>query len=302
MLDLDRPRLDGRAIAVIGLGLMGRPMARNLHAAGAKVTVWNRSPGPLAALAEAGLNAAQSPAEAAAAADTVIVMVSDTAAVETVLTGEAGILSALKPGSLVIDMGTTAVPDTARFADLVRDAGGRWLDAPVSGGEVGATEASLTIMAGGESSDFAEALPLFQTMGRKVTHVGGITAGQVTKAANQVIVGLTIGAVAEGLALARAAGVDPAMVRTALEGGFAWSRVMELHGNRMVTGDFKPGGKVATQRKDMAQGEALADSLGLDLPALRLNRGLYDRLVEAGGDGLDHSALYLLYTDDDPAA
>lgn len=297
MLDLDRARLDGRKVGVVGLGLMGRPMALNLHKAGATVTVWNRNPDPIVAVAKEGVSAAPDLPSLARSVDTIILMLADGAVTKDLLTRSDGLLTGIRPGTLIVDMGTSAVDVTREMAAAVAEAGGRWLDAPVSGGEVGATEASLTIMAGGEDADFAEALPLFQAMGKRITHMGGATAGQVTKAANQVIVGLTIGAVAEGLALARAAGVEPAKVRQALEGGFAWSRIMELHGERMVSGNFVPGGKIAAQVKDMRQGVALAEQVGLSLPALSLNKDLYEKLEKAGGDGLDHSALYLLYTD-----
>lgn len=290
--DAARPDLGGRRVGLIGLGLMGQPMARALAACGAALTVHSRSRGPVDELAGEGMTAAASPAAVASAVDTVILMLTDTAAVEIVA---AALTPALRPGLLVIDMGTTAVNDTRRFAAAAAERGAEWLDAPVSGGAVAAQAATLTIMAGGSPAAFARALPLFQAMGRRITHVGDVGAGQVAKAANQVIVGLTIGAVAEALALARAAGVDPARVRDAIRGGFAESRILELHGQRMVTGDFTPGGRATTQLKDMRQALELAQSLGLDLPATALSRELYARLTEQGDGGLDHAALYRLY-------
>jgi 3-hydroxyisobutyrate dehydrogenase-like beta-hydroxyacid dehydrogenase len=287
--------LTGLDAGVIGLGLMGRPMALNLHRAGARVTVHNRSRGPVEALVAAGLEPAETPRAVARAADTIILMVSDTPAVEAVLTGPEGVIEGLRPGSLVIDMGTTEVPATRRLAALVRAAGGDYLDAPVSGGQIGAETATLTIMAGGTETAFARALPVFRVLGQRITHVGETGAGQIAKAANQLIVGLTIGAVAEALTLAEAAGADPARVREALEGGFAWSRVMELHGRRMIEGDFRPGAKVATQLKDLRQADELAAACGLDLPALKLNRALYQRLADRGEGDLDHSALIRLF-------
>ncbi|HET8728624.1 MAG TPA: NAD(P)-dependent oxidoreductase [Alphaproteobacteria bacterium] len=289
--------LSRRRIGFIGLGLMGRPMALNLHGAGAAVTVHNRSRGPVEELAAEGLIPAASPRAAAEAADTVIVMVSDTPAVEAVLTGPDGVVEGLRPGALVVDMGTTEVPATRRFAERVAAAGGDYVDAPVSGGQVGAETAALTIMAGGSPAAFEQARPIFQALGRKITHVGDIGSGQIAKAANQLIVGLTIGAVAEALTLARIAGADPARVRDALEGGFAWSRIMELHGKRMIDRDFRPGGKAKTQLKDLRQAEALAQSFDLELPALRLNRTLYESLVDRGDGELDHSALIRLFGD-----
>lgn len=287
--------LDGKTVGVIGLGLMGKPMARNLKTAGATVVVHNRSRGPVEELAAEGMIAADSPADVAGKADIVIVMVSDTPAVTAVAEGPGGLLPAFRPGTLIIDMGTTEVPETRRLAALAEARGGRWLDAPVSGGQVGAVQGTLTIMAGGAEADFRRAEPVFAALGQRMTLVGPVGAGQIAKAANQLIVGLTIGAVSEALALAKAAGADPARVRQALEGGFAWSRIMELHGQRMISGDFTPGGKVRTQLKDLTQAEALAASVGLELPALSLNRHLYAQSVERGDGDLDHAALYRLY-------
>ncbi len=283
-------------VGFVGLGLMGRPMARNLARAGAALVVHSRSPGPVAALAAEGLDPAPvpvaGPAEVAARAGTVILMLPDTAAVEAVA---ADLAPALRPGHLVIDMGTTAVAETRRLAEAARARGAEWVDAPVSGGTVAAEAAALTIMAGGTEGAFARALPLFRALGRRVTHVGAVGAGQVAKTANQVIVGLTIGAVAEALALAGAAGVDPARVREAIRGGFAESRILELHGARMVSGDFTPGARVATQAKDLRQAEALAADCGIALPALGLALELFEMLEEQGDGGLDHAALYRLF-------
>jgi 3-hydroxyisobutyrate dehydrogenase-like beta-hydroxyacid dehydrogenase len=188
-------------------------------------------------------------------------------------------------------MGTTALQATRKFAGEVRKKGAEYIDAPVSGGVVGAEAATLAIMAGGLDIAVERAMPLFKVLGKNITHVGDVGAGQVAKAANQVIVGLTIGAVAEALTLAKRSGVDPAKVRKALQGGFAASRVLEVHGERMVKRTFEPGGKAITQRKDLSQALDLARSLGLELPATALNMKLYDRLIESGGGELDHSAL-----------
>lgn len=286
--------LDGRVIGVIGLGLMGRPMARNLHRAGARVIIWNRSPGPLQALAAEGLEPAASPKAVAETAEVVIVMVADTDAVAAVLHGPDGVLAGLSPDSLVIDMGTTAVSATRRFAAEVAEHGAAYVDAPVSGGEQGAIDGTLTIMAGGSDAAFGRALSVFTVLGRTISRVGGVGAGQVAKAANQVIVGLTIGAVAEAVVLAERAGVEADRLREALMGGFASSRVLDLHGRRMADRAFRPGGKVTTQRKDLDQALQLAAELGVELPATRLCRDLYDRLIAAGDGGLDHSALYRL--------
>ena len=284
--------LSGHVVGFIGLGLMGRPMSMNLHAAGAEVVIHNRSRAVVDALAAEGLSPAHSPREVAERAQVVIVMASDTPAVEQIVNGNDGIASGIAPDGLVIDMGTTAVEATRELAKTVESRGAHYVDAPVSGGEIGAKDGTLTIMAGGTREAVSRAMPFFEVMGSHVTHVGDAGAGQIAKAANQVIVGLTIGAVAEALALAKRAGADPAKVREALQGGFAASRILEVHGQRMIDGVFVPGGKAATQRKDMQQALDLAASIGLELPATALSRDLYDRLIAAGGADLDHSGLY----------
>ena len=284
--------LSGHIVGFIGLGLMGRPMAMNLHAAGADVVIHNRSRAVVDALAVEGLAPAHSPREVAERAPVVIVMATDTPAVERIVGAEDGIANGIAPDSLVIDMGTTAVEATRALAKTIGARGAHYVDAPVSGGEIGAKAGTLTIMAGGSEAAVARAMPYFQVMGASTTHVGEVGAGQIAKAANQVIVGLTIGAVAEALALAKRAGADPAKVREALLGGFAASRILEVHGQRMIDGAFTPGGKATTQRKDLQQALDLASSIDLDLPATALTRDLYDRLIAAGGGGLDHSGLY----------
>ena len=284
--------LSGHVVGFIGLGLMGRPMAMNLHAAGAEVVIHNRSRAVVDALAAEGLSPARSPREVAERAPAVIVMATDTAAVERIVGADDGIASGIAPDGLVIDMGTTAVVATRELAGSIEGRGAQYVDAPVSGGEVGAKTGTLTIMAGGPPQAIARSMPYFDVMGARVSHVGDVGAGQIAKTANQVIVGLTIGAVAEGLALARRAGADPAKVREALQGGFASSRILELHGQRMIDGAFTPGGKATTQRKDLQEALDLASSIGLELPATALTRDLYDRLIAAGGGGLDHSGLY----------
>ncbi|MGQ9369793.1 NAD(P)-dependent oxidoreductase [Azospirillum sp. ST 5-10] len=292
-----RPDLAGRTVGFIGLGLMGRPMARALARCGASLVIHSRSRGPVDELAGEGMTPAADPAAVMAAADTVVLTLTDTPAVEAVTEGPGGLLESLRPGSLVIDMGTSAVGATRRLAARVAERGAGWVDAPVSGGTVAAEAATLTIMAGGDDAAVQRAWPLFQAMGRRITHVGAVGAGQVAKAANQVIVALSIGAVAEALALSRAAGVDPARVREAIRGGFAESRILELHGERMVTGNYAPGGRAAVQLKDLNQALALAADSGVELPAVALSRTLYERLVERGDGALDHAALYRLFTD-----
>lgn len=283
--------IEGKTIGFVGLGLMGKPMALNLHKAGARLIINNRSQEVARDLAVIGMASAPSPAVTCEGAEAVILMLPDTPAVERVLLGANGIVSGLEAGTLVIDMGTTKVTSTRRFAKEVAEAGGDYIDAPVSGGTIGAESGELTIMAGGSEAAVTRAMPIFELLGKRTTHVGEVGAGQVTKAANQVIVGLNIGAVAEALTLARNAGVDPGKVREALKGGFADSRILEVHGQRMVDGNFRPGGKCLTQSKDLFQALELAGELGFELPATRLCMGLYEKLIAEGHGELDHSAL-----------
>jgi 2-hydroxy-3-oxopropionate reductase len=278
-------------IGFIGLGLMGKPMARNLLRAGAKMVVHNRSQLSVRELEQEGMTAGKNPADVARQSDVIILMLTDSSAVENVVTGENGVLDGLTEGAVVIDMSTTKVSLTRELATRVRAIGGDYVDAPVSGGTIGAEGGSLSIMAGGTDSAIECVMPVFEVLGTKTTHVGEVGAGQVTKTANQMIVGLNIGAVAEALTLAKKAGVEPALVRQALGGGFADSRILEVHGKRMVEGTFTPGGRATVQLKDMNQALEFAGQLGIDLPATQLNRDLYDQLVDAGHGDLDHSAL-----------
>jgi 3-hydroxyisobutyrate dehydrogenase-like beta-hydroxyacid dehydrogenase len=286
--------LAGRRIGFIGTGVMGRWMIGHLAAAGAELVIHNRTRAKAEALVAPDISVAGTPAEAARGADPLILMVTDTAAVEGALFGDDGAAEGLASGSLVIDMGTTAVTATRDFAARLAPAGIDYVDAPVSGGEPAAREARLTIMAGGSDAALDRARPVLERLGTRFTHVGEVGAGQVAKAANQIIVALTIGAVAEALTLAKRAGVDPARVREAIRGGFAESRILEVHGERMVTGTFEPGGRVRIQRKDVDQALALARSLGLDLPASALSLTLWDEMIARGWGDLDHSALVKL--------
>ena len=287
--------LDNYRIGFIGLGLMGRPMCLNLHRAGARLVIYNRSRAVVDNLIREAIEPADNPADVACRTEIVVLMVSDTPAVKQVLFGDNGLADGLRPGALVIDMGTTAVAATREYAARLAQTGVDFIDAPVSGGEIGARDGSLAIMAGGSEAAVKRAWPLFDILGKSTIHVGDVGAGQVAKAANQVIVGLNIGAVAEALALAECAGVDPSKVRQALMGGFAASRILEVHGQRMIDSSFAPGGKVTTQHKDLTQALDLAASLGLSLPATHLNMTLYQRLIDKGEGGLDHSALIRLF-------
>jgi len=283
--------LQGLKIGFIGLGLMGKPMARNLAKAGADLIVHNRSSASVDELVCEGMTAGESPTGTARRADIIILMLPDTPTVENVLLGKDGVVAGLKPGSLVIDMGTTKVPVTRAFAKSVEDKDCDYVDAPVSGGTIGAENGTLTIMAGGTDDAFERAHPILNVLGSRITHIGDVGTGQVAKAANQVIVGLNIGAVAEALTLAKHAGADPAKVREALTGGFADSRILEVHGQRMIDDKFEPGARATVQRKDMDQALELAAELGITLPATSLSRDLYDWLIDNGGADLDHAAL-----------
>lgn len=283
--------LDGKKIGFIGLGLMGKPMARNLHAAGAAMSVTSRSPGPAAELAKDGMTACATPHEVAAASDITILMVTDTSAVDKVLHGPDGVIAGLSPGKCVIDMSTTKVRETREWAEEVKAAGAHYIDAPVSGGTVGAESGDLTIMIGAEEIALPGVMPVFDVLGKNITHIGDIGAGQVTKTANQAIVGMTLAAVAEGLTLAARAGVDPAKVRTALLGGFAESRVLDLHGGRMVEREFEPGGRASVHHKDILQALELADQVGLNLVSTKTNLELWQKMLDRGWQDLDQAGI-----------
>jgi len=289
------PSLNGHTIGFIGLGLMGKPMALNLQKAGAHLVVHNRSKGVIDELTNGGtsptVGAGLSPADVASRAQAIILMLPDTDTVKRIVENEGGVLNGLQPGVLLIDMGTTEATVTRTLAERVEQAGGQYVDAPVSGGTIGAENATLSIMAGGSDTAIERARPILEVMGSRVVHVGPIGTGQVAKAANQVIVGLTISAVGEALKLAERAGADPARVREALKGGFADSRILEVHGQRMISGDFKPGGKCVTQRKDLFQALKLGQEYGLALPTTAHVMDQYDRVIAAGFGDLDHAAL-----------
>ena len=285
--------LTGHKIGFAGLGNMGRAMARHLHEAGAQVVVWNRSDAPAEAAVARGMKrAATLPELAREIGDGVIcVNLTTTDVVQQVVFGPGGLIEGLSRGAMIIDFGTTGVPETKEFAQRVA-----WVDAPVSGGQVGAEAGDLTIMAGGTDAAFQRALPILRTVGKRVTHLGPVGSGQVTKLANQLIVAQTIDAVAQALRLAELAGVDSAKVREALLGGFAESRILNLHGDRMVRRDFKPGGRSALQLKDVRLICELAESLGFQSPTLDNCRAQWEKFVHEKGHGeVDHSGLFMLY-------
>ncbi|HET9018938.1 MAG TPA: 2-hydroxy-3-oxopropionate reductase [Acetobacteraceae bacterium] len=277
-------------IGFIGLGIMGRPMALNLHAAGHTLIVPDRK-----SLTDDLRGAATVVGDAAAvaeAAEVVILMLPDTPDVERVLFGPHGVAEGLTAGKLVIDMSSISPIATKGFAARINGLGCEYLDAPVSGGEVGAKQATLTIMVGGPETAFALAKPLFETMGRNITLVGTENgAGQTCKVANQIIVALTIQAVGEALTFARKAGADPAKVREALMGGFASSRILEVHGERMIARTFNPGFRIRLHQKDLSLALGAAREMGMALPNTAIAQQMFSTVVAKGGADQDHSAL-----------
>jgi 2-hydroxy-3-oxopropionate reductase len=283
-----------QSVGFIGLGIMGRPMARHLLEAGFPLAVHSRSPGPVDELVSAGATRCESPREVAAASDVVVTMLPDTPDVELVLLGERGVRDGIRSGSLVVDMSTIDPIAARRIARTLSESGAGMVDAPVSGGEKGAVEGTLSIMVGGRDEDVARAMPLFRAMGTTIVHVGEAGAGQVAKACNQLVVASTIQAVAEALALAERASVDPRKVREALLGGFAGSKILEIHGQRMIDRSFTPGFRARLHLKDAGIVREVAGELESPVRAFEVVADALARLVEAGGGELDHSALYTL--------
>jgi 2-hydroxy-3-oxopropionate reductase len=277
-------------IGFIGLGIMGRPMAGHLQNAGHQLFLHSRGALP-ADLIAAGALACASGSEVAAHADVVITMVPDTADVAAVLFGENGVAEGLSPGKIVIDMSSISPSQTKEFAARISALGANYFDAPVSGGEVGAKAASLTIMVGGPQELFARIEPLLRTMGKNVTLIGGHGDGQTTKVANQIIVALTIEAIGEALLFASKAGADPGKVRSALMGGFASSRILEVHGERMIERRFDPGFRIALHQKYLNLALSGARELGVSLPNTATCQELFNACVANGGAAWDHSAM-----------
>jgi 2-hydroxy-3-oxopropionate reductase len=279
-------------IGFIGLGIMGRPMALNLKNAGHELVVPERK--SLTAEVRAVAEVVADASSVASRAEVLILMVPDTPDVEAVLFGQHGAAEGLKRGSLVIDMSSISPLATKEYARKINTLGCDYLDAPVSGGEVGAQQATLTIMVGGPEAAFARAKPLFDTMGKNITHVGNENgAGQTCKVANQIIVALNIQAVSEALVFAAKAGADPAKVRAALMGGFASSRILEVHAERMLKGTFDPGFRIRLHQKDLGLALSAARELGLSLPNTAIAQQMFSSCVAHGGADLDHSALVL---------
>jgi 2-hydroxy-3-oxopropionate reductase len=279
-------------IGFIGLGIMGRPMALNLKSAGHTLIVPERP-----SLTDELRAAARVVADAetvAREAEVTILMVPDTPDVEKVLFGERGVAGGLSRGKLVIDMSSISPIATKGFAERVRATGADYLDAPVSGGEVGAKQGTLTIMVGGAANAFERAKPLFDVMGKNITHVGEANGdGQTCKVANQIIVALNLQAVSEALVFAARAGADPAKVRAALMGGFASSRILEVHAERMLNRSFNPGFRIRLHQKDLNLALSAARDLGLSLPSTAVTQQLFSSCVAHGAGDLDHSALVL---------
>lgn len=278
-------------VGFVGLGIMGRPMAINLRKAGHSLWVHGRRAASMQPVVEAGATGCASPEDVAKQADVIFVMVSDTPDVQQVVLAEKGIINGAKRGSIVVDMSTISPAATREMAAELAKRGVEMLDAPVSGGEVGAVNGTLSIMVGGKKEAFDKVLPLFQAMGKNIVHVGDNGAGQVAKACNQIVVALTIEAVSEALTFARKNSVDAAKVRAALMGGFAGSKILEVHGQRMLDNDFKPGFKVKLHQKDLRIVMEDAGKLGLALPGAALVSQHLNALMGAGDSELDSSAI-----------
>ena len=281
----------GLKIAVLGTGMMGLPMARRLARAGHEVHAWNRTRAKAEPLAADGVSIHDQAADAVRGVDFAVSLLGNGAIVGEVLFS-LGVAEAMPKGSLFIDMASIQPREAREHADRLLALGVQHLDAPVSGGTLGAEAGTLAIMAGGEAADFARALPLFAALGR-ATHVGPHGTGQLTKLANQMIVGITIGAVAEALLLAERGGADPAKVREAISGGFADSRILQVHGQRMVEHDFAPRGRMTVQLKDMRNAMATAAEIGFEAPITALLERLYADGVGHGLGDLDQAGLFV---------
>ena len=278
-------------IGFVGLGIMGRPMALNLRQAGHELWVYARRTESMKPLGEAGARTCVSAQDVAANADITFVCVADTPDVEQVILGDKGVVHGARAGSVVVDMSTIAPAATRRLAEELTGRGVEMLDAPVSGGEAGAINGTLSIMVGGTPEVFARVKPYFECMGKNIVLVGGNGAGQVAKACNQIVVGVTIEAVSEALTFARRNGVDAGKVRDALMGGFAGSKILEVHGKRILDNEFKPGFKVKLHQKDLRIVIEAAHQLGLALPGTALVAQHLNALMGSGDGELDSSAI-----------
>jgi 2-hydroxy-3-oxopropionate reductase len=284
-------------IGFIGLGIMGKPMARNLLKAGYQLVVHSRSRPPVDELAKEGAQTAGNSEEVAARADVLITMLPDSPDVELVYTGERGVFAGAKPGTLLLDMSSISPVVTRKLTQDAEKRGFDMIDAPVSGGEAGAIGASLSIMIGGKDAAVERAMPIFQALGKNIVHVGEAGAGQVAKAANQVVVGITIAAVSEALVLAAKAGVDPAKVRQVLLGGFAQSKVLDAHGQKMLERNFKPGFRIRLHEKDLKIALATGSEYGVPLMVTSLVAQMMTAMKATGRGDLDHAGLVTLVED-----
>lgn len=286
-------------IGFIGLGIMGKPMARNLAKAGYEIVVHNRSRDDVDLLLAEGpeFSAAGSPAEVARRCETVITMLPDSPDVEQVVFGAGGLIGELGPRHLLIDMSTIAPAASVAVYEAAKERGAAALDAPVSGGDKGAIAGTLSIMVGGDEAAFERAMPVFEAMGKTIVHVGGPGAGQIVKACNQIVVAINYAAVSEALVLGSKAGVDPARIVQVLSGGLANSRVMEMRGPTMIAGQFAPGFRVNLHRKDLGIALATGREQGVPLPVTALVGQLYESVAAAGRGDLDHSSLITLIQD-----
>lgn len=282
------------AIGFIGLGIMGRPMAHNVLRAGFPLVVYDLQPEPVDDLAAAGARAADSPAALAQQVEVVLLCLPDSPDVQAALCGPQGVLAGARPGQIVVDMSTISPVVARELAATAAAQGVTLLDAPVSGGQVGAAQGTLSIMVGGDAAAFAQVRPVLAAMGKTILHIGASGAGQVTKACNQIVIAVTIEAVAEAMVLAAKAGVDPAQVRQALLGGYAYSRVLEGHGERFLARNFAPGFRTRLQYKDLNIAMDAGRAYAAPLPATALVHQLYGALMARGGAEQDHSALVTL--------
>jgi len=280
-------------LGFIGLGIMGKPMAGHLLAAGHTVHVYDVSPEPVKELAAKGAVVCSHSKEVAQKSDIIFIMVPDTPDVEAVLFGKDGVAEGVRSGSIVVDMSSISPIATKEFAKKLAAPGVKMLDAPVSGGQVGAEKATLSIMVGGEPDVFEQIKPYFKLMGKNIVHIGENGDGQTCKVANQIVVALTIEAIGEALLFASKAGANPKKVREALLGGFAQSRILEVHGERMIGRSFDPGFRIRLHQKDLNLALQAARSLGLSLPNTATAQELFNAVAAQGGSDLDHSAMVL---------
>ena len=284
-------------VGFIGLGIMGKPMARNLMEAGYGLVVYNRSWGAVEELAGNGAETAGSPKEVAEVCNTVITMLPDSPQVEEVVTGENGVLEGVTEGTLLVDMSTISPVATEKVAQKAREMGASMLDAPVSGGETGAEAGTLSIMVGGSQEDFERAKPLFDVMGKTIVRVGESGTGQVVKACNQIVVALTIEAVSEALVLGSKAGASPAKVIQVLSGGLAGNKVMEAKSENFLKHEFNPGFRLELHRKDLGIALAAGREYGVPLPVTAIVDQVLEALVAKGSGGEDHSAMLVFIED-----